>query len=117
MTCESIQDLLIERLDGPLSPEAEESLTAHLAGCAACNAAAADLSLLHTRLTRAAAAIPLNPADSQRILVRIAEPVAPQARPQLAGTMRFRRARWFWPLSVAASLLLAGAVSMSMFPR
>src|SRR5262245_63100103 len=38
MTCEETTPLLMDRLQGSLSPAAEEQLTAHLETCAACRA-------------------------------------------------------------------------------
>lgn len=51
MSCEKYLDLISARLDGDLSPEDENALTAHLSQCPACRALAEDLRGLHSALS------------------------------------------------------------------
>lgn len=51
MNCERYLDLISARLDGPLSPQDEAELNAHLNTCPECRAIADDFSKMHSALT------------------------------------------------------------------
>lgn len=58
MSCDKYLDLISARLDGPLSPEDEAQLTAHLNTCPQCRAIADDLAHIHSAMSGAAAVPP-----------------------------------------------------------
>ncbi len=70
MNCERYLDLISARLDGPLSPEDEADLSAHLNTCPECRAIADDLSGIHSALSGAAAVPPAELADGVMKVVR-----------------------------------------------
>ena len=80
--CEQALALLSARLDGPLSPQEEQLLQAHLAACAACGAAAIELETLHGLMPQLLEEVPQG--FHQRLMEKIArEQVLPFPAPQV----------------------------------
>ena len=80
--CEQYAELISARLDGPLSPEEERVLNAHLEQCPDCQALAEDLNALHEALTE-----PIDPPAPPELLPGVMERV----RQTAPGPRRVRR--------------------------
>ena len=111
ITCADFEAGIPDLMDGTLDAARRAAMDAHRAGCAACDALAADLEAIRTR----AAALPdLTPPRDlwEGIAARIEAPVvalpvvaaASSSEPVVTATV-VRRSRW--PLAVAAGLLVA----------
>jgi hypothetical protein len=103
MTCERLDELLPDYLDGALDGATRELLESHLAGCARCTALVGDLNDVRAE----ARALPtLRPSRDlwSGIEARIAAPVAPIVSLE---TRRTERRRWSasWLAAAAAALI------------
>ncbi len=70
LPCDEARGLLDERLDRPLRPEETTALDAHLASCASCLAASADLDRVHHLLGGTTSMDP-GPAFSERVVAAL----------------------------------------------
>ncbi|HEY8168009.1 MAG TPA: hypothetical protein VIF84_04785 [Candidatus Limnocylindrales bacterium] len=91
--------LAAEAIAGPLAPDDERALRAHLATCHTCSAEAAGLARDHQALIGAL-------ADA---------PVSPRVRSAVFDAARGRRRTANWPLLAAAALLLVATVGAVAF--
>ncbi len=108
MSCEERRELIAASLDGGLAPEERADLEAHLAGCAACAALAAEL-----RALRGAAAGLLEdagPGDWAALERALRSRDAGSGRSRDASSGR-SRPRWRW-LGLAAAAVLLAALSV-----
>src|SRR4051812_14541278 len=104
MDCDQALALLCARLDGALPPADGPGLDAHLAGCAACRAAADALREQDADLRRAF-------APRRRAAVAVAERVLARLPPKVPAPRRNGRRPWAaMLLSAAAGFLLAVGV-------
>lgn len=108
--CRRANELLHLRLDGELTGADADALTAHLAVCEDCSAAAAELARIADALSESLAAL-TPPADLEaRIRASVAEtvPAAPEPAP------RRRMAPMVWAFAAAAAVALALYVGSQM---
>lgn len=105
MSCDQYTDAIAELADGTLSDEARRAVEAHLAGCPACRALAADLGRIRE------AARSLEPLEAPPVVwSRIERALA--AKEARAAAPWFRQPRW---LALAASLVVvAGAAALML---
>ena len=94
MNCAEIELLLQARVDGECAPAEDEQIEAHLAGCAACRAADAELQVLVGQLETMYAAreseapklsVPGVPTGARKLSGQVVAAVEPAAAPEAAA--------------------------------
>jgi ferric-dicitrate binding protein FerR (iron transport regulator) len=110
MTCEEAENFLNARIDGELAADDAIALEAHLAECAGCRQALADLEIQDAALVRAfCRQIEAGDAVAERVIAQL---------PQTFATRRTARRRWRVRYAIAASIGLIGVgLALRLFPQ
>ncbi len=119
--CATMQERLTARLHGDLAPAERAELEAHLAGCAACAAEAADLEALWQGLTESGETVPTARMRA-RLDAAIAAELAAESRGVAKAPLAFRGARASGPFdsrlfALAAMLLVGLGLGYFLFGR
>jgi len=116
MNCQQTQELMSGHLDAELDAADEQRLQSHLAGCAGCRAALAELEALQGRVSAQATAYQAPSHLRHRIQAALAAERA--AAPSKSRPRRHGWAAWPWAwinLGLATAASAAFAVTLSLY--